>query len=558
MKVLCKFRGLKYFPFDNLQCDLEFGAWALDGRIQDIVARAADGGVTWVDSPDSDAIAGLTAGSSFQDYTIQDITTHRAVVKYDCCPHSPWPTLIYTVTLSRATFYYVVRMLVPAVVLSLLSFFSFWMEPIIGERLGYGIVCILAIVTNDAYSDTLSPATDELLASDCVILLSKLYALLALLETAVVLYLYHLKSESAAEAFLPAFVRKRFCLDGEDSGPLSLHPELRPGFPTREYVYRRRMWQDMFFVLDKDFSQCVSVTELTRAVEIMLQHYLSGTRSSYNMNDACLSEFIMRARKEATQLVTKVLVDADVDKNGQLSLEEFIQLCEDKFLGLLDEPGEASDNTNTCGTSKSVLSRLEAISETLILGEDRKNVYNQKMWQKRALDVDRFSRWLIPPTYLASLGWFMTQAQSSDEFSRFTEDSVQTAMFWTWGVVTVVVAVLVRFFSPFKSGHDALKRRRQRRDPVSPWEDSTWTESIDRICRVSSSAVSSADAVEGGKQVWTQTEHTTSGRNSEGYADRPVADSPLQSVAGARVVPMHAEDIVSRENSKRIAPAAEF
>jgi hypothetical protein len=44
------------------------------------------------------SVAGLTAGSSFQDYRMSSVDVKRKVVFYDCCPQSPYPTLLYSVS----------------------------------------------------------------------------------------------------------------------------------------------------------------------------------------------------------------------------------------------------------------------------------------------------------------------------------------------------------------------------------------------------------------------------------------------------------------------------
>ena len=82
-----KYQGLISFPLDQLSCELEIAPWALDGRFQDLRAWK-DGGLNWVDKPltegETKALAGLTAGSTFQDYQIQGITVVRKVCLYSC------------------------------------------------------------------------------------------------------------------------------------------------------------------------------------------------------------------------------------------------------------------------------------------------------------------------------------------------------------------------------------------------------------------------------------------------------------------------------------------
>eukprot|EP01051_Picozoa_sp_SAG22_P000273 SAG22_NODE_6_length_41368_cov_49.702222_16_plen_579_part_00 len=180
---------------------------AIDGRYQDLHPRGVDGGVNWVDKPveegQSKSLAGLTAGSSFEDYRIAKVgratapplhspapplslpfaehpsvpnssilwcvfaclvhgLSHQAnvtreVAFFDCCPHSPYPTLLYRIIFQRSKDYYTSKLVVPPIVLSLLSFITFFMSPETGERLGFGITMILAMLALDITASEMMP-----------------------------------------------------------------------------------------------------------------------------------------------------------------------------------------------------------------------------------------------------------------------------------------------------------------------------------------------------------------------------------------------------------------
>ena len=149
LKALCRYSGLVDFPLDRLGCKLEIAGWAIDGRYQDIVVRNSDGGYNYQNKPlgpgELTSIAGLTAGSSYQDYRIDHVSASRQVVFYDCCPQSPYPTLIYNLRFERSRNFYMEMLVIPQVVLVVLSFAEFVMDPETGERLGYGVTIILAM-----------------------------------------------------------------------------------------------------------------------------------------------------------------------------------------------------------------------------------------------------------------------------------------------------------------------------------------------------------------------------------------------------------------------------
>merc|ERR1712136_683468 len=141
--AMCSYKGLSRFPFDSLSCDLEFAGWNLDGDAQDITLRTSDGGVGF-------ETRGLTGSQTFQDYRITRVTAVREVLYYG--GSAPWPELLYTVSLSRATPYYVWKFIIPQIIAGLLSFVPYFMSPECGERLGFGITLVLAILTTEVVS----------------------------------------------------------------------------------------------------------------------------------------------------------------------------------------------------------------------------------------------------------------------------------------------------------------------------------------------------------------------------------------------------------------------
>ena len=56
------------------------------------------------------------------------------MVFYDCCPQSPYPTLLYSISFQRSSDYYTFKLVLPSVVLTVLSFIAFFMDPDTGER----------------------------------------------------------------------------------------------------------------------------------------------------------------------------------------------------------------------------------------------------------------------------------------------------------------------------------------------------------------------------------------------------------------------------------------
>lgn len=373
IRALCKFEGVLMFPYDTLTCQLEFAAFLLDGRVQDI----AGGGASWVDDPDSTSISGLTAGSSFQDYSIQEISSQRWVAFYSCCPNSPYPEIIYTLKFKRSSSYYVLRLILPAMFLAPIGFLSFWMNPAIGERLGFCMVVILAIVTNDMVAQEMIPVCGQRVFLDMLTNHCKLFSIYALLETAIVLYVYHLKVDSWKEALVPSLALSMFpdkyCKNSDQKATpshtassrvlkqstLSGGSKCSLASLQAEAVVRRQLWLRAFYTIDADFSGTLTVEELSEFIDLMTLSSKHGGRS--------------------------IVTTHDLDGNETLNEEEFLEMCENELV-----------NGRT-------YQELERVVSGFLQSQERKDAAMVDLWQRRALSVDQFSRLTFPPGYFLAL-----------------------------------------------------------------------------------------------------------------------------------------------------------
>jgi hypothetical protein len=431
LKALCQFNGLMDFPYDVLSCDLEFASWSLDGRVQDILPRAKDGGMTWVDDPNTNQVAGLTAGSKWQDYRFSNISAKRVVVVYDCCPNSPYPTLLYTIKVTRARIFYILRLMLPTVCVTIFSFVAFFMEPNIGERLGYGMIIILAHVTNDAYADLYMPIADRLVYIDYVTLLSKLYALIALMETAIVLTIYHHKEDTVLEALAPTWMQNTFCSRRKrrrfDRRAEKRVQDVKVAKPENEYLHRRRLWQKAFYALDRDHTRSLSAAEIRHFTQLLLEHA--------NIDDnSCLQNQKSNGCLEALSSSRNLMKKAANDDMEDLSMEDFIRFCEHHLATKII--GERTKNEE-----QTQLQKLEFVTHAFCEESHTKDMYIEGSWQRHALDVDRFARFLIPPIYLASLAWIVSR--SSQDMEVFSEDPGAQVMFFASGVAVLIISLVM-------------------------------------------------------------------------------------------------------------------
>merc|ERR1719401_1390580 len=89
------------------------------------------------------------------------------------------------------------------ILLALLSFATFWMSPNVGERLGFGITAILAMLAHDIVAAGMMPVCEERTFLNYLSLVCQGFSEFALLESAVVLFLYHQESDTWMKAVTP-------------------------------------------------------------------------------------------------------------------------------------------------------------------------------------------------------------------------------------------------------------------------------------------------------------------------------------------------------------------
>ncbi len=193
--IMCKFSGLVAFPFDQLKCDIEIGGWTLSGAYQGVQLYG--------ETPGYELKAQETSsGSSYQEYTIRDVSCVLRLYSYPDYPSESWPIIYYRISLYRHDYFYRNFILVPCVVLACVSFLPFWMNWEVGERLSFGITLVLTMTTYQAIANALLPICGELLWIEVFSQYHFFATIIALMETCVVLAFAYTTTEN----FLPDWV----------------------------------------------------------------------------------------------------------------------------------------------------------------------------------------------------------------------------------------------------------------------------------------------------------------------------------------------------------------
>ncbi|GMH99376.1 hypothetical protein TrST_g8944 [Triparma strigata] len=190
VSALCSFDELSKMPFDKTSCEMEFGGWSRSGW-----------DVYYIESnPPISFASESTALTTFQEYSLDEgsSTATTVIYTYPCCPNEPWPVLQYNIGFERATNYYVMKIIVPNILFTFLSFAPFWIDVRSGERLSFGVTILLAMVAVDIIAAELLPICPEYLFIEALVGGSILFAFLSLVESCFVVYWYF-KNEHEAE-----------------------------------------------------------------------------------------------------------------------------------------------------------------------------------------------------------------------------------------------------------------------------------------------------------------------------------------------------------------------
>jgi len=366
VKAMCKYGGLIMFPMEVLSCELEVAAWAVTGNHQDFFVMSGTSGISWTGGTDEFSMAGIAGGSAFQDYRIKHITARRDITIYNCCP-DPFPTLIYMIEFTRANYFYQIKLFLPSIMITLVSFWTFWMDPAIGERLGFGITVMLAVITNDIVATEMMPITDASLLMDYVSLICYLFSMCGLVESAVVLNLYYRCDHDWQQAMMPLGAYKvyremiRMCQrcrrggQGEDVvQPIEIPAD-------KKGLFRLQLYKEIFFSLDKNHSGELELPEMEAFGAAVM-----GAKLGDIPIGVALDRF-------------------DANGNGRLSFDEFITFCENNI------------------QEKNDVSMLARLLRGYVRAIDREEIAISEMWKGRAYTVDTISRFAVPLAFFISL-----------------------------------------------------------------------------------------------------------------------------------------------------------
>ena len=147
MESVCQM-DIKNFPFDTQNCKLRIGSWTYDSLDVDFRQAPSTNGII-MDQLEPNSI-----------WEFKSVKVVHSSTIYACCNH-PFHDITYTFEFQRKSSYYVMTIIIPSIMLSVLSCISFLFPPDSGERTSLGISVVLGIFVFMIIVNERTPVTSD-------------------------------------------------------------------------------------------------------------------------------------------------------------------------------------------------------------------------------------------------------------------------------------------------------------------------------------------------------------------------------------------------------------
>ena len=185
VEATCRFTGLVAFPYDKMSCDMEFGSWSYSDAVTNLTILTASGYKGVEIAPLSPA-----SGTSYQQYELDQNASFafRKSTYYPCCAE-PFSQVVVRVFINRKSRAYFLLLEIPGIMLTILSFLTFWLDVTqSGERLGFGVTLLLGNQLLMQISATVLPLCGEMLWIELFNWINFVFVFISILESVVAVY----------------------------------------------------------------------------------------------------------------------------------------------------------------------------------------------------------------------------------------------------------------------------------------------------------------------------------------------------------------------------------
>ena len=189
LQTTCKL-DISAFPVDDQKCTLKIGSWTLSTAELDL--RLAD----------DHKQPNLAQYSAHTEWNLISATATSNIAKYPCCPEL-YTDITFTLHFRRKPWFYIVTIVLPCIILSLLAAISFLFPAGSGERVSLVISVLLGLTVFMLIINAETPVT-----SDSTPMLTRYFNVICcgtfviLLLTAFILQIHHGSSSEPVPSYL--------------------------------------------------------------------------------------------------------------------------------------------------------------------------------------------------------------------------------------------------------------------------------------------------------------------------------------------------------------------
>ncbi|XP_069114291.1 neuronal acetylcholine receptor subunit alpha-10-like [Argopecten irradians] len=122
--------NVRYFPFDEQNCSMQFASWTYDGFQVNLVLVTHEGDI-------SNYIQN-------SEWDLQRLYVSRKVVYYSCCTE-PYPDITFYIHIRRRPLFYIFNMVMPCILITLVALLGFYVPSDSGEKVTMGITTLLSM-----------------------------------------------------------------------------------------------------------------------------------------------------------------------------------------------------------------------------------------------------------------------------------------------------------------------------------------------------------------------------------------------------------------------------
>ena len=179
-RTSCKI-DVSNFPFDEQSCDLKVGSWAFQSNKINLVRL-------------NNRTHALQATAKVEngEWELTGVPIKRNVVYYACCPDYPYVDITFKIQLRRRYLFYIINLVIPNFLITLLAFLSFLIPVDSGERISFVITVLLSMtVFLLLVAETIPSTSDAVPVIGIYFTSSIVQVALALIATAVTLRIHY-------------------------------------------------------------------------------------------------------------------------------------------------------------------------------------------------------------------------------------------------------------------------------------------------------------------------------------------------------------------------------